>query len=83
MACKVSFNLTAACIPAADKLLDQARKTSNPAVRQKDYAKITKLWNADSPKINVYATQFVAVLKKNVSGYLYSHELDVRSWGVK
>ncbi len=37
MTCNISFNLSAICIPTADKLLDQARKTSNPAMRQKLY----------------------------------------------
>jgi peptide/nickel transport system substrate-binding protein len=83
MACNVSFNLSAICIPNADKLLKSARATSSASARQSDYAKITKLWNAQSPKIQVYAPQFVAVLKKGVTGYLYSHELDVRTWAVK
>jgi peptide/nickel transport system substrate-binding protein len=83
MACGVSFNLSAICIPPADKLLDAARKTSSSAARKQDYAQITKLWVADSPKIEVFAPQFVAVLKKNVTGYLYSHELDVRTWAAK
>lgn len=83
MTCGVSFNLSDVCIKPADTLLTQARATSSAATRQSDYAKITKLWNADSPKIEVYAPQFVAVLKKGVTGYLYSHELDVRTWAVK
>jgi peptide/nickel transport system substrate-binding protein len=83
MTCKVPFNLSAVCIPAADKLVTQARATSSAATRKALYAKITRLWTAQSPKIPVFAPQFVAVLAKNVTGYEYSHELDVRTWGVK
>ena len=82
MACKVSFNLSAICIPPADRLLSKARRTSSPATRKALYARITKLWTANSPKIPVFAPQFLAVLGKNVTGYLYSVELDVRTWGV-
>jgi len=83
LACGIGFNLSSICIPKADTLLDAARKTNSAAARKTDYAEITKLWDADSPKIEVYAPQFVAVLSKNVTGYLYSHELTVTSWGVK
>ena len=67
-------NLSATCIPAADKLLNQARASNSAAHRQQLYNQITKLWTADSPKIPVYAVQNVAVLKKNVTGYVYGLE---------
>jgi peptide/nickel transport system substrate-binding protein len=83
LACGSSFNLSDICIPQADTLLDAARQSSSVATRDADYAKITKLWVADSPKIEVYAPQFLAVLKKGVTGYLYAEELDVRTWAYK
>ncbi len=78
--CKISFNLTEVCIPQAEKLLGMARRTVNQAKRQSLYDQITRLWVADSPKIQVYADKYTAVIGKNVKGYHYSHLLDLRTW---
>jgi len=80
LVCKLSFNLTEVCIPQADKLLAQARRTINPARRQALWNQIAQLWIADSPKIPVYADEYTAVIGKNVKGYHFSHELDLRTW---
>jgi peptide/nickel transport system substrate-binding protein len=80
MVCGISFNLTAMCIPKADKLLAQARKTVNAAQRLKLYDEINTLWIADSPKIPVYGYDAVSVLSKNVKTYYYSHEINFTTW---
>jgi peptide/nickel transport system substrate-binding protein len=77
--CKVSFNLTEACVPENDKLLDQARLESDKAKRKAIYDQITKNWIAQSPKIQVYADDTVVALAKGVTGYVYSHEADFRT----
>jgi peptide/nickel transport system substrate-binding protein len=79
--CKVPFNLTEACVPGNDKLLDEARVESDSAKRKSDYDTITKDWAAQSPKIQVYADDTVVALGKGVTGYVYSHEADFRTLG--
>jgi peptide/nickel transport system substrate-binding protein len=80
MACKVGFNLSEVCVPEADKLLVQARDETDEATRKQLYDRISRLWLADSPKIQVYADKNVAVLSKRVKSYFYSHETDFRTW---
>jgi peptide/nickel transport system substrate-binding protein len=82
MKCKIGFNLTAMCIPQADKILDQARKTVDPKKRQAMWNQINRLWVADSPKIHVYEEKYVAVLKKNVKGFFFMHYIasDMSTW---
>lgn len=80
MKCKVGFNLSEVCIPQADKLLDQARRTTDETQRKRIYDRITRLWQAQVPKIQVYADKFTAVLSTRVKSYLYAHETDLRTW---
>jgi peptide/nickel transport system substrate-binding protein len=80
LTCKVGFNLTEACIPDADKLVAEARTLDDAAARKERYAKVTELWNAETPKITVYADQHVAVLGKDVKRYSYSPVADFRTW---
>jgi peptide/nickel transport system substrate-binding protein len=77
--CGISFNLTEACVKSNDKLLGEARQESDTAKRKALYDDITKAWIADSPKIQVYADQYVVAMRKGVSGYVYSHEADFRT----
>ena len=81
MACGIGFNLSAICIPQADKLLKQAQVETNDAKRTQLYQQISKLWLADAPKIQVYADEQVTVLSKPVKSYYYSDEIDMRTWG--
>lgn len=78
--CGVSFNLAAVCIKPADKLLARARATQSRAARQADWNTISKLWNANSPKIPVYGDKATAVVNKRVKSYMYSHEVDFSTW---
>jgi peptide/nickel transport system substrate-binding protein len=52
-----------------DSLITQASTTSSRAALQQIYNKITGLWVADSPRITLYATDSVAVVKKGVDYY--------------
>jgi len=80
MVCKISFNLTAMCIPKADTLLAEARTTVNPVKRQQLYNEINALWIADSPKIPVYGWKAVSVISTSVKSYYWSHEIDFATW---
>ena len=81
MKCEISFNLSDICIPEADKLLDQARKETEPDQRQELFDEIARLWVENSPRVQVYADQFVSVLGSDVKTYHYQHEMDFRTWG--
>lgn len=80
--CGTSYNLSAICIPKADKLLAIARKSTNMAQRQSLWNQIDVLWTADSPKIPVYADESLTVLNAHMKSYLYSHEVDMRTWSM-
>jgi peptide/nickel transport system substrate-binding protein len=76
--CGDAFNVTLTCLPANDALLLKARATSNLASRYALYAQYTRAWDADSPKIPVYASEQVVVLKKGTTGYVYDQNEDYR-----
>jgi peptide/nickel transport system substrate-binding protein len=82
MKCGIGFNLTAMCIPKADKLLARARKLPDPKAKQKIWNQINKLWVADSPKIHVYEEKYVIVLNKRVKDFFFMHYIggDLKDW---
>jgi peptide/nickel transport system substrate-binding protein len=83
MKCGIGFNLTAMCIPQADKLLAQARKLTDRKAKQKLWDQINRLWIANSPKIHVYEEKYVTVLNKRVKDFFFLHYIggDVKTWG--
>jgi peptide/nickel transport system substrate-binding protein len=80
MKCDNAFNSSGICIPAADKLLEQARTETDPGKRMDLYHEIAKLWVAASPKIPVFADREISVLSERMKDYFYSHEMDFRTW---
>jgi peptide/nickel transport system substrate-binding protein len=82
MKCGIGFNLTAMCIPKADKLLEQARSLRDPKAKQKIFDRINELWVANSPKIHVYEEKYVIVLNKRVKDFYFMHYIggDVKDW---
>ncbi len=76
-------NNTQMSIPAADALLDQARTATSSTSLQPIWNQIIKLWNADSPKIPVYAADDTTVLAKNVTHYYYSSSPSFVTWAAK
>jgi peptide/nickel transport system substrate-binding protein len=81
MKCEISFNLSDICIQEADELLAEARLETDPDRRQELWDEIARLWVENSPRVQVYADQFVSVLSKDVNSYHYQHEMDFRTWG--
>jgi peptide/nickel transport system substrate-binding protein len=81
MKCGISFNLSDICIKEADKLLDQARKETDEGKRQELFDEIARIWVENSPRVQVYADEYVSVLSKDVKSYHYQHEMDFRTWG--
>ncbi len=78
--CGLSFNVSEVCIPEADELLEQARVEQDPVKRQELYDQITELWVEESPFIPVFAADETTVLSSDVTDFLWSHYLDLRSW---
>jgi peptide/nickel transport system substrate-binding protein len=70
--CGVSFNVSNICIPDADKLMAGYRSTDDPAKRQQIADEVARKWIADSPRIQVFADKFAAVLSKDVTAYYFS-----------
>jgi peptide/nickel transport system substrate-binding protein len=80
MLCKSPYNAAGICVPGADKLLNQARATVDPAKRLSLYRQIIPLWTANSPKIPVYARDDITVLGPRVTKYFYAEETAMWTW---
>jgi ABC-type transport system substrate-binding protein len=77
----IGKNISLMSMPPADKLLDKARATASPKVRQALYNQITKMWTANSPKIVFYNDVATVVLSNAMKSFTYFHEPDMRTWG--
>jgi peptide/nickel transport system substrate-binding protein len=73
-------NNTQMSIPAADTLLEKARTAPSTEPLQPIWNQIIALWNADSPKIPIYAADDTTVLNKNVTHYFYSSSPSFVTW---
>jgi peptide/nickel transport system substrate-binding protein len=71
MRCGSPFNLSDICIPAAEKLLDQAEASTDPAVQQRLYDRIVQLWRAESPRIVLFGWHDLVVVNKRVKQYTW------------
>ena len=78
--CKSAYNFAGICVPAADKLLDEARTTVNPAKRLALYRQIIPLWTAASAKIPVFAYDDISVLSSRVKKYFYAEQTQMWTW---
>jgi peptide/nickel transport system substrate-binding protein len=83
MLCKSPYNAAGICVPGADKLLNQARATVDPARRLSLYRQIIPLWTANSPKIPVYAKDDITVLSPRVTRYFYADETTMWNWAAR
>ncbi len=77
----IGKNISAMSMPGADRLLDTARKSLNPAVRQKNYNAIARVWRVNSPKIVFYTDVATTILSRRVKTFTYIHEPDMQTWG--
>lgn len=82
MTCGSPYNTSNYCNQHADALLKQAFLTPSASARQTIWNKVAKIWVGDSPRIPVFAEEYVAVLKKGVTHYCYSQEgFAIQYWG--
>jgi peptide/nickel transport system substrate-binding protein len=66
--CKGSQNVNGYCSPQMDKLLNEARDTTDIAMRKNLYDQITKLYLTDLPTIPLYHPNWFFATRKNVDG---------------
>lgn len=77
-----NFSLSNVCLPKAMKLVDQARRTTSKAERQRLFNQVARMWINDCPKVNLYAMKAINVVSKRVTRFVYSQYGDYVSWGV-
>jgi peptide/nickel transport system substrate-binding protein len=82
-ACKGSQNVNSYCNPAMDKLLDEARQTTDTAKRKSLYDQITKLYLTDLPTIPLYHPNWYFATRKTVDGLVIYPDGIPRLTGVK
>jgi peptide/nickel transport system substrate-binding protein len=80
--CGVSFNVSDICIPEADKLMAGYRSEPDAEKRQAIADEVARMWISNSPRIQVFADRFAAVLSENVEDYYFSASdlFDPVSW---
>jgi peptide/nickel transport system substrate-binding protein len=71
MVCGGPFNLSDICLPEADKLLNKALASTDPAEQQKLYDQITEVWRDQTPKI---------VLANIIQGFAVSNRVKNFDW---
>lgn len=63
------FNLSSYSNPTADKLLEEARVSSDNGLRAADYQKFQELVNADTPAIFLYSPFYLYIQTKKLRGF--------------
>jgi peptide/nickel transport system substrate-binding protein len=81
--CKGGINDTKYCNPEVDKLLDDARSSTDNAVRKQKYDAAAQILNDDLPIIYLGHQAWIWALKKNVTGFVPSPDGMIRLQGVK
>ncbi|TCW00127.1 ABC transporter substrate-binding protein [Biostraticola tofi] len=81
--CKGGLNDTKYCNPEVDKLLNEARETSDVAVRKAKYDAATRILNDDLPMIYLGHQAYLYAYSKKISGFTPSTDGMIRLTGVK
>ncbi|HEY9536188.1 MAG TPA: ABC transporter substrate-binding protein [Kiloniellaceae bacterium] len=81
--CKGGINDSKYCNPEVDKLLDEARKSSNDEDRKARYDAARKVLNEDMPIIYLYHPTWIWALDKKVEGFVPYPDGMIRLAGVK
>ncbi len=81
--CKAPLNYSGYCNPEVDKLLDQSRIPSDPALRMAIYAKLTKILLEDDPIIYLYHRRILIAHTARLEGYTQMPDGLVRVVGLK
>ena len=81
--CKGGINDTKYCNPEVDKLLDEARQSTDEAVRKEKYDAATTILNDELPIIYFGHQSWIWAFKKSVTGFVPSPDGMIRLVGVK
>ena len=81
--CKGGINDTKYCNPEVDKLLDEARQSTDEAVRKQKYDAALAILNDELPIIYFGHQSWIWALKKSVTGFVPSPDGMIRLVGVK
>jgi peptide/nickel transport system substrate-binding protein len=83
--CGGPYNVSELCIPALDKVVNEARVTTNAAKRQALYNRAIEIWKAHWPRITLFGNQMVVVLGQRfeVPTYYGGIWYDFRHWKVR
>lgn len=84
------LNLALYANPDADKLLEKARRTADPVVRNQDYLEFEKKLRADAPAIFLYSLKFTHLLPAAIAGVAHQSITqpadrfnDINNWYIK
>ncbi|ULJ74891.1 ABC transporter substrate-binding protein [Rhizobium gallicum] len=81
--CKGGINDTKYCNPEVDKLLNEARASTDDAVRKQKYDAAAAILNEDLPIIYLGHQSWIWALHKNITGFVPSPDGMIRLAGVK
>ncbi|AJD45331.1 ABC transporter substrate-binding protein [Rhizobium sp. SEMIA 4085] len=81
--CKGGINDTKYCNPDVDKLLNEARASTDNAVRKQKYDAAAGILNEDLPIIYLGHQSWIWALHKNITGFVPSPDGMIRLAGVK
>ncbi|WSG74201.1 ABC transporter substrate-binding protein [Rhizobium beringeri] len=81
--CKGGINDTKYCNPEVDKLLNEARASTDDAARKQKYDAATVILNDDLPIIYLGHQSWIWALHKNITGFIPSPDGMIRLVGVK
>lgn len=81
--CKGGINDTKYCNPDVDKLLNEARASTDDALRKQKYDAVAAILNEDLPIIYLGHQSWIWALHKNITGFVPSPDGMIRLAGVK
>ncbi|MCO5732303.1 ABC transporter substrate-binding protein [Rhizobium sp. SSA_523] len=81
--CNAGLNDTKYCNSDVDKLLNEARASTDDAVRKEKYDAATAILNEDLPMIYLGHQSWLWALRKNVTGFVPSPDGMIRLTGMK
>jgi peptide/nickel transport system substrate-binding protein len=81
--CKGGINDTKYCNPQVDTLLNEARASTDDAVRKQKYDAAAVILNDDLPIVYLGHQAWIWALRKNVTGFVPAPDGMIRLAGVK
>ncbi|MEH0076188.1 ABC transporter substrate-binding protein [Pannonibacter sp. Pt2] len=81
--CNAGLNDTKYCNPEVDRLLNEARASTDDAVRKEKYDAATAILNDDLPMIYLGHQSWIWAMKKDITGFVASPDGMIRLTGLK